>query len=179
MIKGILHIIHSKEGPLGLYKGFAASMANNFMTGFAYFYWYSVVRTLYQNKLAKRTASGVVIMSTAAELILGAVAGALAQMFTIPVSVIATRQQLSEASKDGKPVDDSFVGVAKDILKQDGVTGLWRGLKPSLVLTVNPAITYGVFERVKTIILASSVDGKMTPANLSSSEPSPRRWLPW
>ena len=31
------------------------------------------------------------------------------------------------------------------------------------MLTVNPAITYGVFERVKTIILATSADGKMTP----------------
>ncbi|ETS60915.1 hypothetical protein PaG_04836 [Moesziomyces aphidis] len=165
MIKGILHIIHSKEGAMGLYKGFAASMVNTFTTGFAYFYWYSTVRTLYQNRLAKRSANGVAIMSTAAELVLGAIAGALAQIFTIPVAVIATRQQLatSETAKDGKPVDESFMGVARDILKEDGVTGLWRGLKPSLVLTVNPAITYGVFERVKTIILATSVDGKMTP----------------
>ena len=165
MIKGILHIIRSKEGPMGLYKGFGASMVNTFSTGFAYFYWYSVVRTLYQNRLAKRSASGVSIMTTAAELVLGAIAGALAQIFTIPVSVIATRQQLAtpETTKDGKPADESFIGVAKDILKQDGVAGLWRGLKPSLVLTVNPAITYGVFERVKTIILATSVDGKMTP----------------
>ncbi len=37
MIKGILHIIHSKEGAMGLYKGFAASMVNTFTTGFAYF----------------------------------------------------------------------------------------------------------------------------------------------
>ncbi|EST06159.1 Mitochondrial substrate/solute carrier [Kalmanozyma brasiliensis GHG001] len=165
MIKGILHIIRSKEGPAGLYKGFAASMVNNFTTGFAYFYWYSVVRTLYQNRLAKRSASGVAIMSTAAELVLGAVAGALAQIFTIPIAVIATRQQLgtTEAAKDGKKPDESFVGHAKVILQEDGITGFWRGLKPSLVLTVNPAITYGVFERVKTIILAASVDGKMTP----------------
>jgi len=31
---------------------------------------------------------------------------------------------------------------------------LWRGLKPSLVLTVNPAITYGMFERLKTVLLS-------------------------
>lgn len=144
-------------------------------------------------------------IATAVELLLGAVAGGLAQIFTIPVSVIATRQQLASPSGSGsdgpprgsvttsgtpasnstsekassttskavvEPVkkvaskaleDDSFLGVAKDILKEDGVTGLWRGLKPSLVLTVNPAITYGVFERVKGIILAASKDGKMTP----------------
>ncbi|PWZ03260.1 mitochondrial carrier [Testicularia cyperi] len=165
LLKGMLHIIRSKEGPKGLYKGFGASMVNTFSTQFAYFYWYSVVRTLYINRLAKKTSAGVAILGTATELFLGAIAGALAQIFTIPVSVIATRQQIGnpDAGKDGKPADESFVGVAKDILKEDGVTGLWRGLKPSLVLTVNPAITYGVFERVKTIILAASADGKMTP----------------
>ena len=118
------------------------------MTEFAYFYWYTVVRTLYTNRFAKKTATGVAVLGTATELLLGAIAGALAQIFTIPVSVIATRQQLGSSSsgKDAAPADESFIGVARDILREDGVTGLWRGLKPSLVLTVNPAITYGVFE---------------------------------
>lgn len=166
LLKGMMHIIRSKEGPKGLYKGFSASMVNTFSTQFAYFYWYSVVRTLYINRLAKKTTLGIAVLNTATELLLGAIAGAMAQIFTIPVSVIATRQQIgsSDAVKEGEqPADESFFGVAKDILKEDGVTGLWRGLKPSLVLTVNPAITYGVFERVKTLILAASVDGKMTP----------------
>lgn len=38
------------------------------------------------------------------------------------------------------------------IIKEDGWTGLWRGLKPSLVLCVNPAITYGLFERMKSAL---------------------------
>ena len=62
-------------------------------TNFAYFYWYTIVRTLY-NKSAKSTAAP----STAVELALGAVAGAVAQLFTIPVAVVTTRQQT--ASKD-------------------------------------------------------------------------------
>lgn len=95
----------------------------------------------------------MVTLNTAVELVLGALAGALAQIFTIPVSVIATRQQIGSSVADEKraigqaPPDESFLGVAREILREDGVTGLWRGLKPSLVLTVNPAITYGVFER--------------------------------
>lgn len=136
------------------------------------------MRTLYVNRLASRGKGGAIQLSTAIELLLGAVAGGLAQIFTIPVSVIATRQQLGGPSSDasapatgqgapaaasakdaavkaGKAVakvadvndPESFMGVARDILREDGITGLWRGLKPSLVLTVNPAITYGVFER--------------------------------
>ena len=106
-------------------------------------------------------------LSTATELLLGAVAGALAQIFTIPVSVIATRQQVGRISQwdeqsmtsadptagCNKPQNESFLSVAHEIIEEDGVTGLWSGLKPSLVLTVNPAITYGVFERVKSIVL--------------------------
>ena len=32
LLQGVLHIIRSKEGPLGLYKGFGASMVNTFST---------------------------------------------------------------------------------------------------------------------------------------------------
>ena len=62
--------------------------------------------------------------------------------------------------------DDSFLGVAREIIAEEGVAGLWLGLGPSLVLTVNPAITYGVYERVKGIMLRAaggSGEGSMTP----------------
>ena len=88
---------------------------------------------------------------------MGALAGAFAQVFTIPVAVIATRQQL-ETRKHAQ----SLLQTARDVVADDGITGLWRGLKPGLILTVNPAITYGVFERIKTAVLAGT-NGKMTP----------------
>ena len=142
------------------------------------------------------------------ELLLGAIAGALGQIFTIPVSVIATRQQIGSSRRvsqksapaptvspsgdsassmsssfaevmDSKnPVssstlvekeedDNSFLAVGRAIIREDGITGLWLGLKPSLVLTVNPAITYGVFERVKGLMLLakekSGREAKLTP----------------
>lgn len=107
-------------------------------------------------------------MGTAAELALGALAGALAQIFTIPVSVIATRQQVSSAKpltpeekvngKRAKP--NGFFGVARDVIEEDGVGGLWLGIKPGLILTVNPAITYGLFERIKGIVLLNEPAGK-------------------
>lgn len=113
------------------------------------------------------------------ELLLGAIAGALAQIFTIPVSVIATRQQIGKlatsspapaldtaekgeskagasSSSDSTPAkedEESFLGVARTIIAEDGYSGLWLGIKPGLVLTVNPAITYGMFERVKNLVL--------------------------
>ena len=170
---------------------------------YAYFFFYSFVRGAY---IKRRTPPGgrAPTLSTAAELALGALAGALAQIFTIPVSVIATRQQVGSSKRtvrkkvvaptanetsggnggesreeelvekwieEEEYVDNSFWGVGREIVREEGVTGLWLGIKPGLVLTVNPAITYGMFERIKSILLlaqekaaaAAPSNGKLTP----------------
>jgi solute carrier family 25 (peroxisomal adenine nucleotide transporter), member 17 len=151
--------------------------ANSFAE-YAYFFFYSFVRNAYIKRLTAKLPSGSRLppLSTAAELLLGAVAGALAQIFTIPVSVIATRQQVGRPSVPGDEAslgkiseasDNSFLGVAREIIREDGITGLWLGIKPGLVLTVNPAITYGMFERVKSLILIAKTkagsNDKLTP----------------
>ena len=87
---------------------------------------------------------------TAIELSLGAVAGAVAQVFTIPVSVITTRQQ-TQPKGDKK----GLIDTGKEVIHgEDGWTGLWRGLKASLILVVNPAITYGAYQRLRDILFA-------------------------
>ena len=199
--------ILKEEGAMAYYNGFGASMLNTFSTRtssyffqelvltlctsteYAYFFFYTLVRNSYIKRLTSKLAPGSKAppLSTAAELLLGALAGALAQIFTIPVSVIATRQQVgrqplkqksakaptspsdvteekpsyADVSNPQKPIfpsseeefDNSFLGVGRQIVREEGVTGLWLGIKPGLVLTVNPAITYGVFERVKSLFL--------------------------
>lgn len=117
-------------------------------TNFAYFFWYSTVRDLYFKSAKVATPP-----STSVELALGAVAGALAQLFTIPVSVVTTRQQ-TQAKGERKGMLDT----AREVIDgEDGVTGLWRGLKASLVLVVNPSITYGAYERLKPLLFPGAV----------------------
>ncbi|KAJ1307265.1 hypothetical protein OPQ81_001378 [Rhizoctonia solani] len=159
----LLMRILKEEGVKGYYGGFGASMANTFFMQYAYFFFYSFVRTAYIKRLTRKQPSGKVQqLSTSIELLLGAVAGALAQIFTLPVSVIATRQQLGKSKKAGAK-SSSFVNVGREIVNEDGIAGLWAGIKPSMVLTVNPAITYGAFERIKSIMLASTNSSKLTP----------------
>ena len=135
--------IASAEGIAGLYAGMGGSLVGVASTNFAYFYWYSIVRGLYLRYKAAGHHP-----STAVELSLGAVAGALAQLFTIPVAVITTRQQ-TQKKEDRK----GFFDTAREVVaSEDGVSGLWRGLKASLVLVVNPAITYGAYERLKDVV---------------------------
>jgi len=134
--------IMEDEGILGLYSGINGSLIGVASTNFAYFYWYSVVRTLYisYQKLPKPP-------NVATELSLGAVAGAIAQVFTIPVSVVTTRQQ-TQPKGDKK----GLIETGREVVNSDdGYSGLWRGLKASLVLVVNPAITYGAYQRLREL----------------------------
>lgn len=131
----VLRKVYAKGGFFALYNGLLGSLAGTVSTNFAYFYWYSFIRSLYITKRSKGKP-----LSTAVELLLGAVAAAVAQMFTIPVSVITTRQQST---------DQSFFECLKEINEEDGIRGLWRGLKASLILVVNPSITYGASSRLQ------------------------------
>ncbi|TRM64334.1 mitochondrial carrier domain-containing protein [Schizophyllum amplum] len=182
----VLLRVYKSEGIMGWYRGFAATMINTFSMQYAYFFFYAFVRSSYIARLRRSAPKGAALppLSTAAELLLGAVAGALAQIFTIPVSVIATRQQVgppnrlrSGASTPRSLVDpetgaskdeDTFLSVAREIVEEEGVSGLWLGLRPGLVLTVNPAITYGMYERVKSLLLlAKEKAGKGASASMS------------
>ena len=131
------------EGISGLYSGINGSLIGVASTNFAYFYWYSVVRSLYISTKTLPTPP-----NTAIELSLGAVAGAVAQIFTIPVAVVTTRQQTQPKGEKKGLVDTGREVVNSD----DGWTGLWRGLKASLVLVVNPSITYGAYQRLREIL---------------------------
>lgn len=140
--------IVANDGLSGLYTGMSGSLLGVASTNFAYFYWYSTVRTLYF-KSAKSSAPP----GTAVELALGAIAGALAQLFTIPVAVVTTRQQ-TQSKEERK----GMIDTAREVINgPDGVTGLWRGLKASLVLVVNPSITYGAYERLKPVLFPGQV----------------------
>lgn len=139
----ILSKIYEKNGITGLYSGLAGTILGTASANFAYFYWYGLIRTQYT--VFHKRRYGHTQFSTATELALGAVAGALGQLFTIPISVVTTRQQISSKS-------ESLVDVAKQVAEKDGISGFWRGLKASLVLVINPSITYGSYERLKSII---------------------------
>lgn len=140
--------IVADDGVKGLYTGMSGSLLGVASTNFAYFYWYSVVRALYFRSVKSAAAP-----STAVELALGAIAGAVAQLCTIPVAVVTTRQQTQR-----KEERKGMLETAREVIDgEDGVSGLWRGLKASLVLVVNPAITYGAYERLKPVLFPGKV----------------------
>ncbi|WWC86737.1 uncharacterized protein L201_001615 [Kwoniella dendrophila CBS 6074] len=163
MLMLLMRILRT-EGLSGAFHGFGASMIGTFSQQFAYFFFHTLLRTSYLRRIQARSLTtntksnnSITSISTSIELLLGAAAGALAQIFTIPVQVIATRQQLwqpDSLSKNTNSNAPSLIETAQEIISENGLTGLWTGLKPGLVLTVNPAITYGTFERLKSYQLS-------------------------
>ncbi|ORY37040.1 mitochondrial carrier [Rhizoclosmatium globosum] len=116
-----------------LFAGLGASLVQSAASSFFYFWIHQAIRRLYNP-------------GTAVELLLGALAGAISRAFTTPISVIATRQQTCANEK-------SSITLFFEIIRNEGVSKLWSGFPASLVLTVNPALTYGLFERVQGIVL--------------------------
>ncbi|ABN64700.1 ADP/ATP carrier protein [Scheffersomyces stipitis CBS 6054] len=141
----VLRKIYAKKGVLGWYHGLFSSILGTAAQNFSYFYWYTIVKRVYAN-LYKHIPNHRA--STLTELFLGAVAAAISQMFTMPIGVVTTQQQTDKSHKN-------LLQLTQDILEEDGVSGLWRGLRVSLVLCINPSITYGSYERLKQVFYGS------------------------
>ncbi|KAL3235106.1 Peroxisomal adenine nucleotide transporter 1 [Nakaseomyces bracarensis] len=149
--------IYQEKGFLGLYQGLGTNVAANFVQNFIYFFWYSQARSNYFTFKAGRLqlkddSRKAIELSTVEELALGMAAGAMTQVFTNPISVVSTRQQLTKS-----PNDSSLKAVIKQIYTESNgdLTAFWKGFKAALVLSSNPAITYGSYQKIKNVILAT------------------------
>ncbi|KAI8930291.1 mitochondrial carrier domain-containing protein [Entophlyctis helioformis] len=134
--------IYQNEGLRGLYSGFGAGLFGTVVSSFSYFYIYGNVRGAYHEHIGNSE------ISTAMELVLGAAAGALCQFVVLPITVVTTRQQT-----DAELKHVSLKRIISLVFKDEGYQGFWKGLKASLVLCTNPAITYGMFERLKALLI--------------------------
>ncbi|OVF11349.1 putative peroxisomal adenine nucleotide transporter [Clavispora lusitaniae] len=138
----VLRKIYKKKGVLGWYHGLLSSIVGTTAQNFSYFYWYTIVRRVFA-RLTSKNASHK--HSTATELFLGALAAAISQLFTMPIGVVTTQQQTDKHRR-------SLYQLIKEVYVHDGIKGFWKGLNVSLVLCINPSITYGSFERLRQIL---------------------------
>jgi hypothetical protein len=110
------------------------------------------------------------------ELAVGAAAGACAKLFTTPVSNVVTRRQTaslldnssssnsndkgnSATGMDGAKTetaarDMSFGEIISEMRRERGILGLWAGYSASLVLTLNPSITFFLQQMLKRALVA-------------------------
>lgn len=147
--------ILEREGLSGLFCGVSTKCIETGSKNFIYFYIYDAL-----NALAKRRAK----MNTGMKLALGYVAGAVNTTLTMPLEVLATRLQV-EAADDASPAS-----VLQDILRRDGISGLFKGFWFNIALCVNPAIQNTAFDWLKAVVLRLKRKGSQKRAALTPLE---------
>ena len=84
---------------------------------------------------------------------MGFLAGAFSKFLTTPIANIVTRKQTSSmlSGRDtGKGTDKgSLRSIALQIRAEKGARGFWSGYSASLILTLNPSLTFFFFEALK------------------------------
>ncbi|KAF9315656.1 hypothetical protein BG003_002830 [Podila horticola] len=150
--------IYAAEGFSALYSGLASDTVATLTSNFVYFYVYMALR----QRKEHRRASGQ--LSTMQELFLGAEAGIISRFFTAPIHVVTTRQQVMGKEQQqasgikgpghgGEAKKVSARAIVRDIYTQDGITGFWAGYAPTVILSINPSITYFLFETIKKLLV--------------------------
>ncbi|MCJ1380225.1 hypothetical protein MMC17_003328 [Xylographa soralifera] len=147
--------IYANEGGLvGLYTGLLQDTTKTVADSFLFFLAYSFLR---QSRLRsqKNAAKHLPVLD---ELSVGFLAGAFAKLLTTPISNIVTRMQTSsmlDARDRGQNLRTSATvgSIAAQIRSEKGLPGFWSGYSASLVLTLNPSLTFFLFETLKRALL--------------------------
>ncbi|KAH6636271.1 mitochondrial carrier domain-containing protein [Chaetomium tenue] len=144
--------IYARESGLqGFFAGLGVDLGKGVVDAGLWFGFYTWFRA---RRLAHRD---VPHLSGFEELAVGAAAGACAKLFTTPVSNVVTRRQTASLLDSGsgtKARDLSFGETISEMRRERGVLGLWAGYSASLVLTLNPSITFFLQQVLKRALVA-------------------------
>lgn len=127
--------IAANDGPLGLFAGVTPKSIETGLKNFVYFYLYDFINAIAKSRVR---------LTTPVKLLLGYVAGVGTTLTTMPLELLATRVQA-----DGR---ETFV-VLREILAKEGMSGLFKGLIPNIILCINPAIQNTCFDNLKLQLL--------------------------
>lgn len=148
--------IYNREGGItAFYSGLLADTGKSIADSFLFFLFYNYLRT----KRLKAHGKSAKTLPVLDELGLGALAGAMSKFFTTPISNIVTRKQTASmvsARSKSKSDEPSVSEIASAIKSEKGIQGFWSGYSASLILTLNPSITFFLYEFFKRYLLPRS-----------------------
>jgi hypothetical protein len=137
------------------YTGVLQDTGKSIVDSFLFFLFYNYIRT---NRLQKNGTKATTL-PVLDELAVGALAGACSKFFTTPISNIVTRKQTSSllsSHSSSMIAEPSLREIAQSIRDEKGIQGFWSGYSASLVLTLNPSLTFFLHETFKRALLPRS-----------------------
>ncbi|KAM4598493.1 peroxisomal membrane protein PMP34 [Polymixia lowei] len=139
----ILAEIAKEEGLLSLYRGWFPVISSLCCSNFVYFYTF--------NTLKKLTGHGR--SRPGKDLLMGVISGAVNVILTTPMWVVNTRLKLQGAKFRNEDLQQThYKGIFdafSQIIGNEGVSTLWNGTLPSLILVFNPAVQFMFYEGMK------------------------------
>jgi len=139
-----LYHISKEEGILSLYKGIVPVLESVCISNFVYFYTFHSLKAIYGNGQKQQSA--------VKDLLLGSIAGIFNVMLTTPFWVVNTRLKMKGIIGANQNSNKNFNNLLNGLLyiaKSEGITGLWAGAIPSLLLVINPALQFMLYETLK------------------------------
>ncbi|XP_020788981.1 peroxisomal membrane protein PMP34 [Boleophthalmus pectinirostris] len=141
----ILAEIAKEEGLLSLYRGWFPVISSLCCSNFVYFYTF--------NTLKRVMVAGPQKSRPGKDLLMGIISGAVNVILTTPMWVVNTRLKLQGVKfRDEDLHQTHYKGIFdafSQIIANEGVGTLWNGLVPSLILVMNPAVQFMIYEAMK------------------------------
>jgi adenine nucleotide transporter 17 len=158
--------IIAREGVRGLYAGLESALFGISVTNFVYYYWYEWTRAAFIKAAKASNRPNATQLSTLESMLAGALAGSATVLLTNPIWVVNTRMtaRKNESDESALPttstdeanvkaaknkLSPSTIGTLLSIIKDEGLSKLFAGVLPALVLVINPILQYTIFEQLK------------------------------
>ncbi|KFH44412.1 putative mitochondrial carrier-like protein [Hapsidospora chrysogenum ATCC 11550] len=147
----IVHAIHYTEGWRGFFRGLGPSLAGVVPTTAIKFYVYGNCKHLGAQLLSRDKDDAVVHAQAAIA------AGLATATFTNPIWLVKTRLQLDKARMRSGGITATrqyrnSLDCVRQVVRAEGVRGLYRGLSASYLGTVETAMHLVLYERLKVMI---------------------------
>ncbi|KDO71034.1 hypothetical protein CISIN_1g047764mg [Citrus sinensis] len=134
------------EGLRGLYAGFSPAVLGSTLSWGLYFFFYGRAKQRYSKNGKEKLNPGHHLASSAE-------AGALVCLCTNPVWLVKTRLQLQTPLHQTRLYSGLYDALTT-IMKEEGWSGLYKGIVPSLFLQVSHgAIQFTVYEELRKVIV--------------------------
>ncbi|XP_043720525.1 protein MITOFERRINLIKE 1, chloroplastic [Telopea speciosissima] len=148
----VLFRILEKDGVLGLYAGYSATLLRNLPAGILSYSSFEYLKAA----VLSRTKKGH--LEPFHSVCCGALAGAISASFTTPLDVVKTRLmtqvQVEAKNKVALGMHSGVSATVKQILKEEGWVGLTRGMGPRVLHSACfAALGYFAFETARLTLL--------------------------
>ena len=130
-------------GVRALYAGLGEDTAKTILDSFLFFLLYHFLR---QTRIRSLAGEGSKRLNVREELGVGMLAGALSKLVTTPIANVVTRKQTAKQTVGTHQ-------LVNEIYEQKGLSGFWSGYSATLVLTLNPSLTFFFYEFLKRLSL--------------------------